>query len=475
MSTSITEDEEEDCNGNPGRGTISILKKYADHCVIKATRGVGPREIGEVWLPQQNVRDVFLNTDGEDSTAKCLKTIQLNPHYRAYARGLLLVARNKAAAKAVSNLQLTVHCLCKGYIKPTSELILEHTVKKSLCKIHVQGIKVVPSNTAGHISLVAIRNEPGDAIKSRQFRSQMKLNGTPILGNGQDAQSFRGENLCMSVTQLQFELEGKLETISLGVAPRFQVVMEREERFWKEKGEGGIPTAYQMGRCQFDGLELVVNPSVMIPRPASEAVIHTALEIHKQQQPTQSAPRVLDLGTGSGCLLVSLLNRLPNAIGVGVDKSKDALQVASQNVSSLGLTSRCSMKDGDFGRLDQLGEDPFDICVCNPPYHTRGGRKQLEAATVAHEPALALFVDNDTETQHNKYDMLIHYRNVLQGLNQANLAKKGTVLVFEVFKDNASQVMNLMQEHGWQQVEMGKDAKGCIRTAAGVYGMGSDD
>ena len=103
-----------------------------------------------------------------------------------------------------------------GIVAGASVMLLEHTIKKSLCKIQVQGIKVVPSNTAGHISLVAIKNLPGDPIKSRQFRLQMKQNGTPILGNGQDAQSFRGENLCMSATQLEFEF-GRLQRANLNL------------------------------------------------------------------------------------------------------------------------------------------------------------------------------------------------------------------------------------------------------------------
>jgi HemK-like putative methylase len=354
----------------------------------------------------------------------------------------------------------------------------------------IQSLQVIPSNTAGSLSLVVIRNLPGDAfLISRQFRKQTALAGHPILGNAQDALSFRGESLCMSVTQLDFELDGIAQRISIEPAPRLQTVLDREARFFcstttsreiswkngeKEKEQENtvlpLPLAYQTGTANFDGLMFKVTPAVMIPRTGSEALVQRAIELyHQTQTQISSSPttttKVLDLGTGSGCLLLSLLHRLPlQATGVGIDQSPEALQIAAQNAVALGLDDRCSFQQGSFAQLpDCLLVDKstvfFDICLCNPPYHTPGGRKPLDAATLQYEPSQALLVE--------KENPLRHYRTVLQGLPR--IVQKGTILVLEVFKDNAQGVLVLLQEYGLKQTRIGKDARECIRTVEGIY------
>ncbi|CAB9511037.1 HemK methyltransferase family member 1 [Seminavis robusta] len=512
VSSSMNDD-----NGNP-QPDISVVQKYEDYCVLLVTRGFGgPQEI-QKWLRGQEESACFRNAtdtvaaiekpcpattvaNGGQNTAASQESnnnhtmirnaVLLNYHCKAYARGLVLAARNKSAAQLVSHVQLTVQCLCKGYLKPQEEQQLEHTLGKTDCQLRIKGLQAARSNTLGYISLVQATNLPSSRspdctfVIPRQFRRQLKASGFPVLGHTKDCQQFRGESLCMSVIKLQFQVAttdgaGAVveEVVCIERAPRLKILLEREERFWKESNtEADVqamddatiskPTAYIAGKASFLGHQFFVNSAVMIPRPGSEAVVQRALELYQETTELRnesSPPRILDLGTGSGCLLLSLLRRLPmHAVGVGVDKSTEALKVSRQNAMALGLAPQCTLQEGDFGQLDMLAleSSPFDIVVCNPPYHTRGGRQQINAASVAHEPSMALFVEHA--------NMLVHYRDVLQGLKRGKLVHRGTVLVFEVCKDNAKHVGALMQENGLELIRIGKDAKDCVRTAEGVF------
>jgi release factor glutamine methyltransferase len=148
----------------------------------------------------------------------------------------------------------------------------------------------------------------------------------------------------------------------------------------REKRE---PVAYILGRKEFWSLEIEVTPAVLIPRPDSETLIETALKEYK-------APpaRILDLGTGSGCLLIALLTEWPTARGVGVDISPDAIAVAKRNAERLGVAARASFAVADFANLT-LGER-FDLVVANPPYIADTEYAHLDPDVRDHEPRLAL-------------------------------------------------------------------------------------
>jgi len=477
--------------------------------------------IQEVWLPNQMEADLFLpvSSHNNNNVGSAVSAVQVNAHYRAYARGLVLLARNKAVAKRIQNLTVTIDCLCEGFFEPSSSTLLKHSLwnrKKTkripVCQILVKGIQTAKSNTVGTISLVSIINVPPTTtttvvLPSRHYRQQMKANGTSILGNAEDAKSFRGEPLCMSVVQLEFDIVGRCgksqhhELVTIPALPRLQIILEREQRFAREiitsdafscdfscttnpqHPVADMPAAYLCQEAQFDGLTFHVTPAVMIPRPGSEAVVQRAVESFcwEKSVPLDQV-RVLDLGTGSGCLLLSILQRLPGAVGVGLDLSKDALAVAQQNALKLGITSRCRFLQGTFDNLENVLVDSgyevmngaFDIVVCNPPYHIKrkGGRRQLDAATLQHEPPMALFVqeDNDVTTNGFDNDFVRHYRSVLNSLRRWSLVRKGTVLIFEVFKGNAQHVFKLMKDaYQLEKVAIGRDNKGCIRTVEGSY------
>jgi release factor glutamine methyltransferase len=147
--------------------------------------------------------------------------------------------------------------------------------------------------------------------------------------------------------------------------------------------------AYILGEREFWGLPFKVTPAVLVPRPDSETVIEAALALMPDRA---RAWRILDLGLGSGCLLLTLLKEFPQARGVGLEASPEALVVAQGNARSLGVADRAALKLGDWreaGWIDLLG-GPFDLVVSNPPYIKGETIDGLMPEVARHEPRLAL-------------------------------------------------------------------------------------
>ena len=149
----------------------------------------------------------------------------------------------------------------------------------------------------------------------------------------------------------------------------------------------GEPVAYIVGRRAFWTIELEVTPGVLIPRPDSETLIDAAMAYF---QGTPNPGRILDLGTGSGALLLAALDQWRDATGLGVDNSEAALTIARRNATRLGMADRASFRRGDWG--DGLTER-FDLILCNPPYVATAA--PLGPGVAEHEPHEALFAGDD--------------------------------------------------------------------------------
>lgn len=174
-----------------------------------------------------------------------------------------------------------------------------------------------------------------------------------------------------------------------------------------------------MDKKEFWSLDFQVTPSTLIPRSDSEVLIETLVE----QYPKQSELKILDIGTGSGCLLLSALYEFPFASGVGVDISTDALHVAKQNALAHGLSDRVELLQFDLRALPSLSEaqaatephaqdktapdvlyQQFDVIICNPPYIPRNELHLVAPDVLAHEPHLALFSDGpDAATPNDQF------------------------------------------------------------------------
>jgi release factor glutamine methyltransferase len=144
------------------------------------------------------------------------------------------------------------------------------------------------------------------------------------------------------------------------------------------------PLAFILGWREFWSLRFHVSPATLIPRPDSETVIEAALALH----PDPLAPiRVLDLGTGTGCLLLALLHERPSALGVGIDRSESAAHLARRNARDLRLAERATFVCGDWA--SSIG-GRFDLVLSNPPYVATGALATLMQDVAAYEPRTAL-------------------------------------------------------------------------------------
>lgn len=182
---------------------------------------------------------------------------------------------------------------------------------------------------------------------------------------------------------LAFALGTSREALLLGdparpVPPAFEALLARRL--------GHEPVAYLTGRRAFWTVDLLVTPDTLIPRPETETLLDAAVERFGAAGPS----RVLDLGTGSGALLLAALAEWPRATGVAVDRSAGAVAVARDNAARLGLADRATIREGDW---DWAGDGGFDLVLCNPPYI--GDAEPLPPSVARFEPASALFAGPD--------------------------------------------------------------------------------
>lgn len=192
------------------------------------------------------------------------------------------------------------------------------------------------------------------------------------------------------------------------------------------------PMAYLLGEREFWSLPVLVAPGVLVPRPETETLVEAALACVQDR----TAPlRILDLGTGSGCLLLALLHELPNARGLGVDRSERALALAAENARRLGLARRAFFVAGDWGRALS---GTFELVVANPPYVASDELADLAPEVARHEPRLAL--DGGP-------DGLSAYRALLPDL--VRLLAPGGVACLEIGKGQAPTLRALFEAAGF--------------------------
>ena len=203
------------------------------------------------------------------------------------------------------------------------------------------------------------------------------------------------------------------------------------ERFWTmvERRLEGEPVAYITGRRAFWNIELHVGPGVLVPRPDSEVLIASAIGHFEGREPPRG---VLDLGTGPGTLILAALDIWPQATGVGVDVSRQALAYASANARRLGFETRARFQLGDWA---QGITEQFDLILCNPPYVAEGS--DLGPGVREYEPDEALFAGEEG---------LDAYRVLAPQL--AALLKAGGIAAIEIGHDQAAAVTRLLARDG---------------------------
>ncbi len=191
------------------------------------------------------------------------------------------------------------------------------------------------------------------------------------------------------------------------------------------------PLAYITGRREFWSLDFTVSPATLIPRPASESLIEAALAAFALRRPPG---RILDLGTGSGCLLLAALHEFPGAFGIGVDRSPDAVRLAAANAAALDVAERATFLCGDW--TDPLAAR-FDLVLCNPPYIPTSDINALMPEVARHEPNGAL--DGGA-------DGLAAYRRIIPALPA--LVRPHGIAVLEVGVGQSQAVATLAEAAG---------------------------
>lgn len=211
-----------------------------------------------------------------------------------------------------------------------------------------------------------------------------------------------------------------------------------------EKGE---PVQYVLGEAQFDGHSFHVMPGVLIPRPETEELV-AWVAADLARSPMAS---LLDVGTGSGCIAVSLACRLCRTAVTAWDISSEALQVAKQNALRHGVTVCFNRQD--LFEAPPTGWRQWDAIVSNPPYVCETERAEMEAHVLEHEPALALFVPDE--------DPLRYYR-ALARLAHSTL-RPGGALYVEINSRFGNETAALFEQEGLKRIELRKDAFGADR------------
>lgn len=197
---------------------------------------------------------------------------------------------------------------------------------------------------------------------------------------------------------------------------------------------GGEPVARLLGHKEFWGLDFQLSPATLVPRPDTETLIEAALDILRTDGAAARALRIADLGTGSGAILLALLNELPHATGVGTDISLAALQTARANATRLGLGARATFAAGNFAAAIAV---PCDLIVSNPPYIRTGDIQTLSTEVREHDPHRALDGGDDG---------LDAYRLIVS--QAVGLLAPGGTLILEIGQHQSDDVTRLAQAAG---------------------------
>jgi len=206
----------------------------------------------------------------------------------------------------------------------------------------------------------------------------------------------------------------------------------------------GEPIAYIIGSREFWSLTFKVSKATLIPRPDSETLIEAVLAAAREKSGDKSASlRILDLGTGSGCLLLALLSELPNATGTGIDLNAAACLVALENAKNLGRGSRANFREGDW--LAGM-HGTFDIIISNPPYIVEAEIASLEVDVKLFEPHLALSGGPDGLAAYRTIAAQTRPHLAAGGLLGVEIGIGQAADIKGIFTDNGFKILGIYQD-----------------------------
>ncbi|KAI7832965.1 S-adenosyl-L-methionine-dependent methyltransferase [Kickxella alabastrina] len=354
--------------------------------------------------------------------------------------------------------------------------------------VHVESI--VASSSVGHLSVIrsTVQRARNPSLVIRRLLYELHH---PVVGTQNHARplpNHRDKGALLAFTALRMPSLHKDHppiSVSAAVPPKFLSVCARETKFHAQRqqrdnaeidrhadqpqGEigavelvDGVPAAYVSGMREFCGRAFMVTRDTLIPRPSTETLVAAALaqigQIKQIERITgaEHPPRIMDLGTGSGCILLSVLLGAPTACGLGVDISTEALAVAMRNTQLHMLQDRAALEPGTFLGFSVdaavLQHAPFDLIACNPPYVSAKKIARMHKA-IKMEPRVALVAED------GGYQA---YREIRAALdeNPEVLSSKGCVAL-EVGKDMEKGVRRIFL--GWDEIDARRDSQGFLR------------
>ncbi|KAI8148544.1 S-adenosyl-L-methionine-dependent methyltransferase [Fennellomyces sp. T-0311] len=413
------------------------------------------------------------------------------------ASGLLVVAKTEKAkldlAQQYQNgdMQVVMRAICHGrvppdlldHLQPSTDTPDEMTAEKDDDdEVHdtdersaldlLKSIAIVGITRSNHAEyLTTLDLDLRTPIVSTAIRRLMYGQQHPIVGNStytRFLKSSKDKGLCMSVLRVGLMHPVTRQQMSWqGQEPdKFELLRTREHKFWRRRVDEkldamrkagvsidatggdelvdglyqeGKPLAYVLGEKEFCNLKFKVTEACLVPRPSSETLVEAAV--------SAGPKRVLDIGTGCGNLLLSILSQCKGATGVGVDISSAALDVARENAGSLGIEG-AQFVQKDMSLLMEAGLGLFDVVVCNPPYLSE--KAVFQHRMLEHEPATALFANDDG----------YEWYTVLSKVAPTVMHRESK-LVLECGKGMMERVQVIMA--GWKTVEVRKDSQGWKR------------
>jgi release factor glutamine methyltransferase len=291
------------------------------------------------------------------------------------------------------------------------------------------------------------------STKIKEYRTQFIQELSSIYDAG-EAESF---------FYLILEEKQKLKRIDLALNPDL-TFSDEEIQLWNsilEQLKKEIPVQYLIGKTSFYGLEFEVNSTVLIPRPETEELVDWIIESLKVEPRSEKLEagsqkiNILDIGTGSGCIAISLAKNIPNSQVFAIDVSEKALATAQKNANINEVN--VAFIEKNILETDDLKQQ-FDIIVSNPPYVREVEKQEIKKNVLDNEPHLALFVDDN--------DALIFYKKIAE-LAHINLSPNGQ-LFFEINQYLGKEMIELLEKMNFKNVELRRDIYGKERMIRGL-------
>ncbi|MBT3385074.1 MAG: peptide chain release factor N(5)-glutamine methyltransferase [Prolixibacteraceae bacterium] len=248
------------------------------------------------------------------------------------------------------------------------------------------------------------------------------------------------ENVCqLSYTDLVLRKNDRINSLA---KEQIQIIIKRLKKF--------EPIQYILGETEFVGLKITVNPAVLIPRPETEELVDWIIRLADLK-----SPGILDIGTGSGCIALAIKSQMQAANISAIDISEEALIVAKQNAIQNKLEVDFFLADILTWEDKKWGD--FDVIVSNPPYVREMEKKKMHTNVLGFEPAKALFVPDS--------DPLIFYQRISEFA--IKYLKKGGWLFFEINENLGKEMIQLIQNLGFKNIQIRKDINGKNRMLCG--------